>query len=422
MYMTNDVKADYINWLEQKGYSKALISSNINLMQKILDNNFPSQISNWNEIQECLLPLLVKYSEFANKGYYLDNITVWYALKYFNDISNIVYSNSLLQANEDVSVYIHDGKNDYFVCITNLKYLYDNVLTICTYLYETNNKFENKYNSSIDPIKLILLISELNENSEIEDVKKLAIRIVYNLKNIKREKSALEKYCNFCTTVSSIPDCTKDKNIRKTKNDNPGSIIKSNYKESQKLTGSTCLQVELKNKEFIYWHNNMDDNDDSEKDFCLLKEDLIEILNMDRKTIKKYFINYNTKIDKILVDPKKVAKHWHLKCVSTVLRYYFSLSSINSFLEKGFRKLDEQHKAVNYDCEGYSYWITRIEATRRLNISHNAFHSLINSEKCTRLVYLPDHIRYYAPDIEYLKTTSLLKRALRRKNKYIINK
>ena len=50
----------------------------------------------------------------------------------------------------------------------------------------------------------------------------------------------------------------------------------------------------------------MDDNDDSEKDFCLLKEDLIEILNMDRKTIKKYFINYNTKIDKILVDPKKV--------------------------------------------------------------------------------------------------------------------
>lgn len=39
--MINDVKADYSNWLEQKGCSKSFISY----------KNFLSQISNWNEIQ-----------------------------------------------------------------------------------------------------------------------------------------------------------------------------------------------------------------------------------------------------------------------------------------------------------------------------------------------------------------------------------
>ena len=78
--------------------------------------------------------------------------------------------------------------------------------------------------------------------------------------------------------------------------------------------------------------------------------------------------------------------------------------------------------SIATNCDANPLYGSHIEATKFLCISHNAFHALINGSNCSRLSYIPDKVRYYAPDIEYLKDTPKFKRATRRQIKYIKTK
>lgn len=130
-----------------------------------------------------IIPLLVQYYELANKEYYLDRVTILQALEYFNTISDNIYKTT----KSDIKLSLFDGQKDYFICDTDLKSLYDDVWLINRYLYESNDTLESKHNSNIDLAKLSILMLEIKENYH-EDLKRIAVHIVYNNKGVQDRK------------------------------------------------------------------------------------------------------------------------------------------------------------------------------------------------------------------------------------------
>lgn len=232
-----DLKQKFRDWLIQQGNKSGTITSYLSRLQKISDKD-------WDNLTSSIIPFLVKYYELANKEYYLDRVTILHALEYFSKISDNIYKNTNISAEFDVKLYIFDGKNDYFICDTTLKVLYDDLLLINRYLYESNDTFEGKYNSSIDPVKLSILIVDLKENCPVE-LQKLAIHIVYNKKQINDTKTALNKYCNFlyATYKTANYDCKTNNIITYIQILNPNKTINNNFIETRPITGKYARQV-----------------------------------------------------------------------------------------------------------------------------------------------------------------------------------
>ena len=218
-----DLKQKFRDWLIQQGNKSGTITSYLSRLQKISDKD-------WDNLTSNIIPFLVKYYELANKEYYLDRVTILHALEYFSKISDNIYKNTNISTEFDVKLYIFDGKNDYFIYDTTLKVLYDDLLLINRYLYESNDTFENKYNSSIDPVNLSMLIVDLKENCPVE-LQKLAIHIVYNKKQINDTKTALNKYCNFlyATYKTANYDCKTNNIITYIQILNPNKTINNNF-------------------------------------------------------------------------------------------------------------------------------------------------------------------------------------------------
>jgi hypothetical protein len=188
-----DIKENFKKWMVAQGNKAGTITSYLSRLQKISDKD-------WNNLTSNIIPFLVKYYELSNKGYYLDRVTILHALEYFNRISDRIYKNTNISAELDVKLYIFDGKNDYFICDTSLKFLYDDLLLISRYLYGSNDTFKGKYNSSIDPVKLSILILDLKEKYR-KDIQRIAIHIAYNNKGVQDKKTALTKYCDFLYAI-----------------------------------------------------------------------------------------------------------------------------------------------------------------------------------------------------------------------------
>ena len=423
----NDFKTDFKAWL-QEHFSQSAASGYYSSVKKVFDEHFDYN-QDWQQHSKSILPLLARYFEFANREYLLDRVTIWYALDYFKKITDFIEEGNIKEQEENVEISIFDGDTFYPVCSVRLSQLYDAVLTIQTYLFNipSNLKPKNE-NTPVNIARLAALLVEIETTSALKDLKDAAIHIVYDNKNNSRKKTALSHYCDFLYSLTADSNFLYPSSeiMKLIENKNPNKTIKGNYKIVQQLTGNNPLQVGIKGMTMPYTHNYYTDNYNYEKevpptDFVLVKEDLAEILNFDIKTIKKYFEEEN-KIDKLLVDPKQIEKLSAIKQTTTVIRHYFSIKSTNIFLKNGLKHLEVKHKEVDYTCEGYGYWITRLEATKFLCISHNAFHALINSSNCSRLSYIPDKVRYYAPDIEYLKDTPKFKRAAKRQIKYVKTK
>ena len=412
-----DIKTDFKQWL-QENYSKSSAYSYYSLVQKIFDKNFGVD-QDWQQYSESVIPLLVRYFEFANREYYLDRVTIWYALDYFEKILKFIYSKQVktFSYNPTVEISLYDGNKDYFVVNIPLYFSNDHIKYIANGIYGQNHNIDAK---KIDILNIDISLHNICEQIKSVKIEDIAIHIVYDSANNSNNKAALSKYCDFLYSLTNnlLYLYPSNKLIKLIKNRNPNKTIKGNYKIVQKLTGNNPLQVGIKGTAMPYHHNYNYENNNPPTDFVLVKEDLAEILNFDIKTIKKYF-EEGTQIYKMLVDPKQVEKTWKIKQTTTVIRNYFSIKSTNAFLKAGLKQLKIKHKTVDYDCEGYKYWVTRLEATKFLNISHNAFHCLIDEGNCSRLKYIPDKVKYYAPDLEYLKNTHALKRAYRRKIKYV---
>ncbi len=422
------IKNDFKDWLLKQKLNPKTVSAYVRSIQKISDRYFPeANKNNLDALTENIIPLLIKYQELSNREYYLDRITIGRAVKYFDTIWNTLFYKTNINPKAQVKLSIYDGKDYYPVCDTNFKELPLDLERIITYFYEDQLLWENPNRNTVkSKITKDLshdIIEKILSKTEPLDTKDIAVHVSYNIKGILNEKTALTQYCCFLKDVRSTPNYLDSEIMQLVTRKNPNETISGNYEIVQPLTGDTPQKVALKDEEILYYHD-----DRTIADFILVKKDLAQIFNLDLKTVKKYFLQ-KSKIDKMSVDVLKIKKEYaltwediHLTYKSTVLRDYFSLDSTNALLKKGLKKIKEQHPGVDYSRQGYKYWVTRLEATQFLKISHNAFLNSVNGSNCSRVEYIPGYSKYYAPDIEYLSTTTIIKRAVKRKQKYINNK
>ena len=82
----SDIKSGFREWLQER-FSKSTAYSYYGLVQKIFDKNFGDN-KDWQQYSQYIMTLLVRYFEFANREYYLDRVTIWYALDYFKKIDD----------------------------------------------------------------------------------------------------------------------------------------------------------------------------------------------------------------------------------------------------------------------------------------------------------------------------------------------
>ena len=155
-------------------------------------------------------------------------MTIWYALDYFKKIAAYVQSEHLKNTKPDVDIYIFDGYKYYFVCSTGLTELYDNVVFIQCYLFEsTDNLQYNDENLSVNVLKLNLLLLNIEKTSKLKDLKDAAIYIIYNSPNNSAEKTALSRYSDFlcALTANSAFDYKANPFVYMAINNNPSNHL-----------------------------------------------------------------------------------------------------------------------------------------------------------------------------------------------------
>lgn len=368
-----DLKEKFKEWLIQQGTKPGTITSYLSRLQKISHQN-------WDMLTINIIPLLVQYYELANKKYYLDRVTILQALEYFNTISDNIYKNTNVTTESDIKLSLFDGEENYFVCNTNLKALYDDLWLINRHLYESNDTLESKHNSNIDLAKLYPLILEIKENYH-EDLKRIAVHIVYNNKGVQDRKTALTKYCNFlyATYKTANYDCKTNNTIAYVQGLNPNKTINGNFKQKCPITGKQARQVkpDLKVRR------------DTELGYVYTLRDLADIFNID----------FYTAMDLM----SRFGKEYNIK---TVVRDYYSADATNECLKAYHHYKDKEksakYKSVDYNKKGYEQWVTREYIIKKLGIKKAAFYSRIKSY-CLYIDYAEHAPKYYLPEVKYLK-------------------
>ena len=391
-----DLKENFKKWLFQQGTKPGTITSYLSRLQKIADKD-------WNNLTSNIIPFLVKYYELANKEYYLDRVTILQALEYFNTISDNIYKNTNVTTESDIKLSLFDGEENYFVCNTNFKALYDDLWLINRHLYESNDTLESKHNSNIDLAKLYPLILEIKENYH-EDIKRIAVHIVYNNKGVQDRKTALTKYCNFlyATYKTANYDCKTNLALLEVQNKNPNKTIDGNYEIIQQISGQNPLQIKSINE-----CKRLDIN------FTLTKKDLSQIFNLDKDTVTKLIANaklINNLTAKYDEDDYILAQNLVKYCTKkdiivefeTELRTYYNDNNINDYLKNHHHYHNNSKlQAINYAKETYKYWCNRKEALKILGIKKEAFYA--HSYHFTHFDYTPYTTKYYIPELKIIK-------------------
>lgn len=386
----SDIKSDFREWL-QEHFSKSTTYSYYSLVQKIFDKNFGDN-KDWQQYSQYIMPLLVRYFEFANREYYLDRVTIWYALDYFKKIDDYIQSGHLKSTKPDVDIYIFDGDKNYFVCSTGMNELYDNIAFIQRYLFEsTDNLPYNSENVSADAAKLVILLLNIKGTTKLDDLKNAAIRIVYYNENNSAGKTALSRYSDFLysLTADSAFDYKGNPIVNMTTANNPKSHLR--YTTDIPITGEHAEQIKY----------NYDPSLSGEiLDYVLTIRDLKCIFRVSKN-----------RADELMKSIK--AKH-----DITVLDKYYSITAANICLNEYYRSIKGKYDGVNYKLKGYDFWITRKDATLKLQISHNAFKECVRCSNCSYIDYSHLYKRYYEPDLEYLFKAPRTINAQRRKKVY----
>lgn len=144
--------------------------------------------NDWHSLSENILSLLNKYYELSNKDYYVDRVTIIYALEYFNKISDFLYSGNPAISDDIAKIYLFDGRDDYFFTSTSVKTLSIYLYFINLYLYESTYQPVSEHIFPSVPLEVITKLSELPKAIPATDSKKLAVHIVYDKKTSKIQK------------------------------------------------------------------------------------------------------------------------------------------------------------------------------------------------------------------------------------------
>lgn len=388
----SDIKSGFREWLQER-FSKSTAYSYYGLVQKIFDKNFGDN-KDWQQYSQYIMPLLVRYFEFANREYYLDRVTIWYALDYFKKIDDYIQSGHLKSTKHDVYIYIFDGDKNYFVCSTGMNELYDNIAFIQRYLFEsTDNLPYNSENVSVDAAKLVILLSNIKETTKLNDLKNAAIRIVYNNENNSAEKTALSRYSDFLYALTTNPafDYKANPFVYMATTKSPKNYV-SGFIEIEPITGEHARSI----------RPNPEAKRHTDVGYVYSTNDLANIFNVDFNTASNLMTKFGTE-----------------NKITTTSNGYYNADITHKILKAHHhykdKQSDEIHSDVDYTKTGYEQWKTRKEAMKLLGIKKLAFYTHI-ANKCLYIDYAQGAPRYYLPELKYFGNTPKIKRIKNRKN------
>ena len=111
----DDLRKDFEEWLRKQNNSSSTIEQYIRRIDKICRETY--QNCNWNNLNGEIFPVFAQYTEYANKEYYLDFVTIRYALNYFKTFSQINNKPSFQKNKKiaDIKIFLYHKKSDYFL-------------------------------------------------------------------------------------------------------------------------------------------------------------------------------------------------------------------------------------------------------------------------------------------------------------------
>lgn len=172
-----DLRKDFKNWLlTVKKYKETTADRYIGRISSVYKKNFAinkhsMERDDWRILSENILLLLSKYYELSNKDYYVDRVTIIYALEYFNKISDFLYSANPAISDDIAKIYLFDGRDDYFFISTSVKTLFIYLYFINIYLYESTYQPVSEHIFPPVPLEVIAKLSELPKTIPATDNK-----------------------------------------------------------------------------------------------------------------------------------------------------------------------------------------------------------------------------------------------------------
>lgn len=271
----SDIKSDFREWLQKQKYLPKTIKQYTYNIDKLCSDLYESK--DWNRFSEDALYFLAKYSEYANREYYLDIITIRYALDYFRDFwKDIKYSN-VMQSNkkQSIQLYLYINKRNYVLERVSFEELYGYLSVLNSVLYGRLD--EKKLLSSQQVKDFKDKLEHMLKQLSVKDRKMIAIHIKYEKIN-SYSKLSLSKYCLFLqkSYPTNIYFAMIPSIVHKIKTKNPNKTVNGHYKIVQQITGCQPLKIEATNEQ-----ERLDIN------FTLTKTDLSKIFNLHLATVDK---------------------------------------------------------------------------------------------------------------------------------------
>mgnify|MGYP006916079188 CR=1 FL=1 len=389
----NNYVIEFKEWLEKQKYKPSVVKSYVSLVQNMV-KKFAN--SDWKGFSDNAIYLLAAFYEISNREYYLDRVTTWYALDYFDKVSKYIHHNgcNLDVFEPKVTLHLFDGTKEnrqHLNYYTTLNKLGECLKRLAYEMYEYKINNVANYPSS-DELKFFSFLQNFKDKSPIK-IKDAAIHITYDTKSNSWRKIALSRYCDFFYAK------TKNKNFLYPSNDliqliqskNPNKTIDGCFKEIIPITGFSARQVKPDMKIFR----------DTDKGYVYSTKDIAEIFNIEFNTASDLMNRFGGTFK-----------------IQTVLRGYYSDKATNVCLKRYHhyknKKASEKYSDVDYNHSGYEWWYNRKKAMQLLGIKKAAFYSHI-AKNCLYINYAEKAPKYYAPELEYLRNTPTIRRIRNRK-------
>ena len=386
--MTNqpphNLKEEFKKWLEQQNYKPSVVRDYIYHIQHMVNDLAKSD---WKDFSDnVVIPLLATFYEIANKEYYLDRVTAWYALDYFDKISQNMHNLGIYEPKTTLQLFDGTEKSrDFYSHEINFIELSNHLKCLTKNMYDYQVDYSHDFYD-------YALIQDFEKHSIVQ-LKDSSIHITYDIKGNSQRKTALNRYCDFLYQETKNFNYLYPSNvlINLIQNKNPNKTIDGCFSETRPITGFSARQVKP----------NIKVRREVDGEYVYSTADVAEIFNIDFDTASDLMNRFGSTFK-----------------IQTVLRSYYSAKATNVCLRRYHhyknKKASEKYPNVNYNHSGYKWWCNRKEALDILGIKKAAFYSRI-AKKNLYTDYAKGAPKYYIPELEYLRDTLRIKRIRNRK-------
>ncbi len=385
-------RQDFEKWLEKNCLDSNKIAIYKRQLHKLYE--IAPQIFDI-ELEKDLFSLYGLYTEYSNKEYLLDRVTIGTAVNYFREIQEFITPSRWEKDLKTVDVYIYYVQGDFFVQSVSLCDL-ANILTLLAGIivkdFPIKSLKQNSFTTNV--YDKVTAFAKQESKDNFEDI---AIHIKYKNTPFKTYKNVIREYLNYSRSEMRISDTTLNTHpqLYQVKSKNPKiQDPQDRYIVTKPLTGNGALQIRAGKTQT------------ASAEYVLLITDVVAVLNISLDSAYNRMDDikhndYNTKCPANNIGIKK-------RC--TILRSYYSILDTNAVLIKGHSHGKEGEKGcffgerVNYNREGYKFWCRCQECLKILGIRKTSFYHINNIIR-TKLSYTRSRKGwlYYKPEIRYLR-------------------